>query len=65
MPPKASVDSYVVNRPFDRVDPITKENRRYECLEPYDGDDIEQYLEWQLIVPAPAGSSQPGNDGSK
>jgi hypothetical protein len=65
MASKATAPSYVVNQPFDRDD--NGKHTHYEPPQswPADHPDTETYLEWQLIVPAPAGSSQPGNnDGS-
>ncbi|MCW2767538.1 MAG: hypothetical protein JWO11_3497 [Nocardioides sp.] len=52
--------SYVVDRPFDRVD--AGKNKSFKVGDPYAGDDVELYLEIGLIVPASAGSNQPGND---
>lgn len=64
---KPSAPKYVVNQAFDRTENNTG-NVPFAPGDPWPGDhpDTEKYLEWQLIVPAPAGSSQPGktNEGA-
>jgi hypothetical protein len=58
---KATAPKYAVNQPFDRTEGV--KNVNYQPGDDWPGDhpDTQKYLEWQLIVPAPAGSSQPGN----
>lgn len=38
--------SYVVVRPFDRLDRQTGATTHYEPGDPYDGPDIDLYLAW-------------------
>jgi len=68
MPPKPKavpepVTEYVVAVRFERREPDwPHQESAYEVGEPYDGPDLEQYAEWQLVVPADAGSGQPGSE---
>lgn len=68
--PKATAPKYAVKKPFDRTEGA--ENLHFEPPAdwPADHPDTPKYLEWDLIeqiVPAPAGSSQPGktNEGAE
>lgn len=60
---KASPE-YVVNQPFMRTDHTTGLDARYELGDRYSGPDVDAYIDRGLIVPAPAGPSQPGDAGS-
>jgi len=62
MASKAAAPTYAVNQPFDRTDERTGRDVHFEPGADWPGEhpDTQKYLEWQLIVPAPAGSSQPG-----
>lgn len=60
---KASSPSYVVNSEFARTDHSTGLDTRYAVGDPYDGADIDLYLQRGLIIPASAG--QPGNSEGK
>jgi hypothetical protein len=67
MASKATAPSYAVNQPFDRTEGAKNVHFEPGADWPADHPDTEKYLEWQLIVPAPAGSSQPGktNEGAE
>lgn len=56
-------NAYVVNSPFNRVDPKDGVDTRYEVGSPYDGPDIDAYLAQGLIVPA-VKTGDENNDGS-
>lgn len=58
-PAQPELPAHLVAIPFNRVDPYTLQDTRYEAGEPYpcDGPDAEKYLERGLIVPADAGSA--------
>ncbi len=57
---KATAPKYAVNQPFDRTENGVNTEFVPGADWPADHPDTEKYLEWRLIVPAPAGSSQPG-----
>ena len=63
---KTAPDKWVAANGVDWEDPKTGAKRRAESGEPYDGPVLDWLIEQNEIVPAPAGSSQPGteNDGS-
>jgi hypothetical protein len=67
---KAAAISHAVKQPFDRIDePGKNVEWRPGDSWPSDHPDTDKYVEWGLveIVPAPAGSSQPGesNEGAE
>lgn len=62
-----SVDKFVVAAPFDRRDPETRVEKHWDPGEgdvsyvPVSEEEKQLYLERGLIIPAPAGSNQPGS----
>lgn len=62
--PAAAVPLYLVAIPFNRVDPDTLRDDRYEAGEPYpsDGPAIDEYLDRGLIAPAGSASESSSED---
>lgn len=56
-PAPPELPAYLVAVPFNRVDPDTRRDTRFEAGEPYDGPATDEYLDRGLIVPAAADSA--------